>query len=383
MVDITTEIENLPPLPDHDWEKNVPYLYKGLGVVIEYLAGDIRTKRNDGVTFSNTMPCAYGYILRTTDVHGEEIDVYIANMPHADALVYVIDQVCPSTCMFDEHKVMLGFESIEEVITTYNEVFGDGSGEKRLGAITTFPGDTIHEWFNSPGYALLPASKYTIDGVTTVVKAGIVPPRPNPKSLPARRDEAGGIVVELPDLSNGPKLTVKVDENRHNHYTLNLFGPIDMLYWSGVVDVFVRTLDFAKETDVVHIRISSPGGSVHTMGRICSAIKATKAKVITYAQGSVASAATTVWVSGHERHILPGSYFMQHMSSQLLGGKTTDIKAKSAFCLEYIDRQLRPLIEIGIFNEEDVQAMIEASADIYVSGRKAIERIRAKKAPAV
>jgi ATP-dependent protease ClpP protease subunit len=116
------------------------------------------------------------------------------------------------------------------------------------------------------------------------------------------------------------------------------------------------------------------------MGRIVSAIKATKAKVITYAQGCVASAANTVWISGHERHILPGAYFMQHMSSQGLGGKSSDIAAKSSFCVEYISKQLQPALEIGLFTDTEVKDMVEKSSDIYISGREASVRIAERQA---
>lgn len=378
MSHVTLDLDNLSPLPevDSDWEKNKPYAFRGLGIVIEYFAGDTRIKvKDNGVLVKGIMPSAYGYILRTTDVHGEEIDMYLAPNPVADGSVYVIDQVIPGVGLFDEHKVMLGFRSAQEAVETYQKAFSDGSGKQRLGAITTFSGDTIYGWLTSEGYSLQPASKYEVEGVQTQILAGIATPRPNPKSLPKPVDETGGVLMDLPDLSNGPKIKTSVDDDGNINYTLFMFCALDTETWSNVVDTFCRTLDLASETDTVHIRIASPGGSVFLMGRMISAIKKTKAKVITYAQGCVASAATTIWASGHERHILPGAYFMQHMSSQLLVGKTSDIAYKSVFCVQYIERQLKPLIEIGLFTEQEVNDMIEKSSDIYISGRKAIERV--------
>jgi len=374
------DLDNLTPLPkfSQDWEKNKPYLFNGLPIVIEYFAGDERSKvKGNGVIIKNIMPAAYGYILRTTDVHGEEIDVYIADLPDESCDIFVIDQVNPDTGLFDEHKVMVGFQSSDEAMLTYKEVFGDGSGVKRLGAITTFPGRTFHNWIGTEGYSLTPAAKYSVDGVTTVMVAGIKSPPPVAAMLPKPLDESGGVMVSLPDLSKGPRLKTVAGENDSLEYHFNLFSALETEVWSNAVDTFCRTLDLAKSSDVVHIHIASPGGSVFLMGRIVSAIKATKAKVITYAQGCVASAATTVWISGHERHILPGAYFMQHMSSQGLGGKSSDIAAKASFCVEYISHQLAPAVEIGLFTETEVSDMIALSSDIYISGREAKARIDA------
>jgi ATP-dependent protease ClpP protease subunit len=379
------DIDNLTPLPkfSQDWEKMRPYLFNGLALVIEFLEGDERSKvKGNGVIIKNIMPAAYGYILRTTDVHGEEIDVYIANLPDENSDIFVIDQVNPDTGLFDEHKVMVGFNNSDEACIIYKEVFGDGSGEKRLGAITTFPGKTFHDWIGTEGYSLMPAAKYGVQGVTTLMLAGIKSPPPSSAMQPKPLDESGGVIIDIPDLSRGPKLKTIASENDKLEYHLYLFSALETEVWSNTVDTFVRTLDLAKDNDEVHIHIASPGGSVFLMGRIVSAIRATKAKVITYAQGCVASAATTVWMSGHERHILPGSYFMQHMSSQGLGGKSSDIAAKAAFCVEYISAQLQPAIEIGLFTDQEIRDMVASSADIYISGREAKARIDAKLAQA-
>jgi hypothetical protein len=65
------------------------------------------------------------------------------------------------------------------------------------------------------------------------------------------------------------------------------------------------------------------------------------------------------------------------MSSQVLGGKTTDIQAKSLFCMNYIQTMLERLVQIGLFTAEDVADMSEKSSEVFISGRLAIERIGA------
>lgn len=356
-----------------DWQTEVSYLVDGMTVVIEYLAGDIRTKvRNEGNKVSGVMPCAYGRILGTTDRHGEEVDVYISSSADIAKSIFVIDQVHLDTGGFDEHKVMVGFATIDDAIATYLEVFSDKLGGRRLGAITAFPKDIFLDWLLGEGYVHQPASKYVVEGVVTKKLAGISPARIQSQHY---IDEAGGVVIPLPDMSDGPKILVSANELGGNTYTMHLFSVINTEYWTNLFDRVVRTLDLATAKDVLNIYIASPGGSVFLMGRLVSAIKQTKAKVITYAQGSVASAATAIWAEGHERHILPGAYFMQHMSSQFMNGKTTQIAAKTLFCQNYIAGQLKRLEEIGLFTPEEVHDMIYKSADIFISGREALARV--------
>jgi ATP-dependent protease ClpP protease subunit len=372
--------ETALPLPqfDHDWETNVPYVFDGLTIVIEYLAGDVRTKVTDaGVSVSGEMPCAYGEILGTTDRIGEKIDMYLASMPDYNAYIYVIDQVVPGANHFDEHKVMLGFSSVEEAKHVYTLVFKDGSGPTRIGAITEFSPSAFHQWLRLDGSSLSPASRYDNEGVTVSHEVGVIPPGKQVQTPKPLIDEAGGVLISLPDLSKGPKLITSPSPDGGFIYHLYFYSALIEEKWSTAVDTLCRTLYLAGAGDEMHIHIASPGGSVCLMGRIVSAMRATKAKIVTYAEGEVASAAMTIWSMGHERHILPGAYFMQHMSTQSIFDKTNAIMAKATFCLNYIHQQIKRLGEIGLFTEEEIAHIVETSADVFVSGREAIARVGA------
>lgn len=369
------EVQDLPSL-DTDWQKGVPYRFGNLVIVIEFLAGDERRKvKHGGTIIKGIMPAAYGCILGTTDAHGEEIDMYLAPMAQPSDLIFVIDQVDPVTGVFDEHKVMLGFGSTDEATHVYQEVFADGSGENRLGAIVTFTEDEFAHWLSTEGTALSPASDCR--GQPTEICAGVKHVGLSAKSVPVPRDETGGVAVKFEDLSQGPKIkTHATDQGGFAHH-IYFYSALDMEDWSNAVDTICRTMELASPLDEFHIHEVSPGGSVVLMGRLVSAMYRTKAKVVTYAESGVASAAVTIWAAGHERHISPSAFFMQHMSSQLLAGKTTDIASKAVFCRAYIERELQNLIDIGLFTQEEVSAMSEGSYDIYVSGIDAIRRVGA------
>ena len=373
------DLSTMQLLPEDasEWQIEVPYLFMGIPIVIEYLGGDTRTKVTPtGMTVTSVMPVAYGRILKTNDIHGEEIDFYLSENPDPFSHVFVIDQINPVNGVFDEHKVMFGFDSQEEAVATYLSVFSDMSGDKRIGAVSSLSIDDFVTWVTTEGECLKPIHDTTLDlGIEKCPMCGFGRAI-NPAQLKTpERDAAGGVVVSLPDLSQGPIFSVKASGPGVYSYHLYLSSPLITQNWSNVVDRFCRALDMASDEDTVHIEISGHGGSVFLMGRMISAMERTKAKVYTYAKGAVASAAVTVWAYGHERHILPGAFFMQHMSSQILAGKTPDIVAKSTFCINYIRKMLIELVHIGLFTQDEVDNMIDGSEDIYISGREAVSRI--------
>jgi hypothetical protein len=77
------------------------------------------------------MPADYGYIRRTNGADGEQLDCYVGPDPSAP-VVWIVEQADLATGRFDEHKVMLGFGSREEAISTYTLGFSDGMGPARI-----------------------------------------------------------------------------------------------------------------------------------------------------------------------------------------------------------------------------------------------------------
>jgi len=86
-----------------------------LNCAIEFPKGAIRS----GKTWKGESPADYGYIFGYIGADGDEIDCYIGDYPESTR-VYVVNQThLHATDVFDEHKVMLGFPSKEEALTTY------------------------------------------------------------------------------------------------------------------------------------------------------------------------------------------------------------------------------------------------------------------------
>lgn len=108
--------------------------FQGLKISIENRAGSVRrgTNRN-GSEWATLMRHPYGYIRLTEGVDGDHLDCYIGPNPHSE-LVFIVNQIEPATGEFDEQKVMLGFDSVEDARHAYLLHYDD---ERFLGDIVT------------------------------------------------------------------------------------------------------------------------------------------------------------------------------------------------------------------------------------------------------
>lgn len=122
----------------------------GMDIAIENPSGSIRRGKDaGGDEWEVEMPAHYGYIKRTKGADGEHVDVYVGDNPDSDN-VFIVDQIDADTKEFDEHKVMLGFDTKEDAMAAYTAAFDDGRGAERIGgmsgAMTT---DVFRQWLDA------------------------------------------------------------------------------------------------------------------------------------------------------------------------------------------------------------------------------------------
>ena len=116
----------------------------GMPIAIETPKDATRSgKDSNGKAWSVKMPYHYGYILRTEARDGDHVDVFLGDDLESD-LVCVVDQVKPESRYFDEHKVMLGFTSVENARAAYLECYEPGW--KGLSTITAMTVDQFKAW---------------------------------------------------------------------------------------------------------------------------------------------------------------------------------------------------------------------------------------------
>ena len=118
-------------------------------VTIEQPKGSVRSGVDaDGKKWEVEMQNTYGYIRGTEGVDGDHIDVFLSDDIDGwdGKQVFVIDQR-NADGSFDEHKVMLGFNSIEDAEAAYMSNYEEGW--QGLGAITAVSIEEFEKWIAS------------------------------------------------------------------------------------------------------------------------------------------------------------------------------------------------------------------------------------------
>ena len=129
----------------------------GFDVTIEQPSGSVRSGKDaSGKEWSQVMNNTYGYIRGTESVDGDHIDVFLGPDMNSD-MVYVVDQV-NTDGSFDEHKVMMGFPSLEDARSAYFSNYEDGW--QGLGNITGVALDEFKKWIDSSTRKTKPFYEY-------------------------------------------------------------------------------------------------------------------------------------------------------------------------------------------------------------------------------
>lgn len=115
----------------------------GYDITIENPKGSTRSGiDNNGIPWEVQMNNHYGYFRRTEGKDGDQIDVFIGDSP-TSGKIFIVDQV-DEKGNFDEHKVMMGFDSIEEAEQAYMSNYSPGW--KGLGNITEVSQQEFKDW---------------------------------------------------------------------------------------------------------------------------------------------------------------------------------------------------------------------------------------------
>ena len=108
----------------------------GFDISIENPRGSERVAK-DGSWRVPSMPSHYGYIKGTVGADKDHLDVFVGPNPESTK-AWVINQVVAdsSPAKFDEHKVMLGFDSAEDAKRAYLDSFDGDYGPRVFGSMT-------------------------------------------------------------------------------------------------------------------------------------------------------------------------------------------------------------------------------------------------------
>ena len=131
-------------------------------ITIEQPKGSVRSGVDaNGKKWETTMKNTYGYIRGTEGVDGDHIDVFLSDDIDGwnGSKVFVIDQYNEDGT-FDEHKVMLGFNDIDEAYDAYLSNYSDGWADNRKIVIRPSEIDFFEKWLASSHRKTKPYNEY-------------------------------------------------------------------------------------------------------------------------------------------------------------------------------------------------------------------------------
>lgn len=254
----------------------------GFDVSIEQPVGSVRSGKDaSGKEWSQVMNNTYGYIRGTESVDGDHIDVFLGPDMNSD-MVYVVDQV-NTDGSFDEHKVMMGFPSLEDARSAYLSNYEEGW--QGLGNITGVALDEFKKWIDSSTRKTKPFSEYRSvdfieeerpDSGIRFRETRIIPEEENiikkaksdgsymkaPNGNPTNLNEKQWVQVRTKafnewfgDWENNPEDASKViDENGEPrvvyHGTYADFNAFDESHLGDVTDLNATNEDWAKTSHI-------------------------------------------------------------------------------------------------------------------------------------
>lgn len=135
--------------------------FGGYDYTIENPKGSTRSGKDaNGKEWKVTMHDTYGYIRGKFGKDGDHLDMFIndkADLDNWDGDVFVVDQVNPNGS-FDEHKVMYGYDSMDDAKKSYLANYS--KGWKGLGNITGASKDEFDKWLDASNRKLKPFADY-------------------------------------------------------------------------------------------------------------------------------------------------------------------------------------------------------------------------------
>ncbi len=135
--------------------------FGGYNYTIENPKGSTRSGKDaDGKEWKVTMHDTYGYIRGKFGKDGDHLDMFIndkADLDNWNGDVFVVDQVNPDGS-FDEHKVMYGYDSMDDAQKAYLANYSEGW--QGLGNITGVSKDEFDKWLDTSNRKLKPFADY-------------------------------------------------------------------------------------------------------------------------------------------------------------------------------------------------------------------------------
>jgi|TARA_B110000977_G_scaffold3549_1_gene4920 ATP-dependent protease ClpP protease subunit len=136
------------------------------------------------------------------------------------------------------------------------------------------------------------------------------------------------------------------------------------------------TIRSAQENDILKFYINSSGGDLFTAIQFMRVLSETKASVVVSVEGACMSAATLIFLHGHQFEVSPHSMFMFHNYSSGVMGKGGEMYDRLSHEKNWSEKLLRDVYS-DFLTEKEITSILD-NKDIWMDGDEVIKRLKKK-----
>jgi ATP-dependent protease ClpP protease subunit len=133
------------------------------------------------------------------------------------------------------------------------------------------------------------------------------------------------------------------------------------------------TIRNANATDTIKIYINSPGGDLYTTLQFLRVMGECEGTIITSVEGACMSAATMIFLHGHQHEVTPHSLFMFHNYSAGVFGKGGEMFDQLTFEREWSRNFMSEVYE-NFLTPDEIQSMLN-NRDIWMTSEEVTTRL--------
>lgn len=173
-----------------------------------------------------------------------------------------------------------------------------------------------------------------------------------------------------PPVNQNQRVLTKQAVNIHEFYVSgDIESSEDYIDWFDII----RS---SGPNDILKFYINSPGGDLFTAIQFMRVLNDTEANIIVSVEGACMSAATLIFLCGHQFEVSPHSMFMFHNYSSGVVGKGGEMYDRLAHEKEWSEKLLRE-VYVDFLTEEEITSILN-NKDIWMDGDEVIVRLKQK-----
>lgn len=173
-----------------------------------------------------------------------------------------------------------------------------------------------------------------------------------------------------PPINQNQRVITKQAVNIHEFYLSgDVEGSEEYIEWFDII----RS---ASQNDVIKIYINSPGGDLFTAIQFMRVLTETEAQVVISVEGACMSAATLIFMCGHQYEISPHSVFMFHNYSSGMAGKGGEMFDRMAHERIWSEKLFQD-VYADFLNEREIKSILD-NKDLWMDSDEVIKRLKKK-----